>query len=117
GGRAAYTMATAAFIGAAGMLGFFVAIFKFLPEVVVAPILIFIALEITAQSYLATPRRHYPALGLAVIPALAYLVNLSIKPILFDRSLAEAGVAFEALGEPVRRSVGTITMLSGGFIL
>ena len=60
---------------AVGMLGFFAWIFRLLPEVVVFPILIFIGLEITAQSFLATPRRHYPALALAVVPALAYLVE------------------------------------------
>ncbi|RUL88438.1 SulP family inorganic anion transporter [Tautonia sociabilis] len=117
GGRAAYTLATAVFIGAAGMLGFFVWIFRLLPEVVVYPILVFIALEITAQSFLATPRKHYPALALAVVPALAYLINLSIKPVLADPALLEAGIGFEDLAEGTRRSLETVTMLAGGFIL
>jgi AGZA family xanthine/uracil permease-like MFS transporter len=117
GGRAAYTMATALFIGSAGMLGFFVWIFRLLPEVVVAPILIFIALEITAQSFIATPRRHYPALALAVIPALAYLVNIELDGVILDPALAGAGVRFEDLGESTRKAAGTITMLAGGFIL
>src|SRR5262249_3643888 len=37
------------------------------------PILVFVGLEITAQSFRATPARHYPALALAMLPALAYL--------------------------------------------
>ncbi|QDV33602.1 permease [Tautonia plasticadhaerens] len=117
GGRSAYTLATALFIGAAGMLGFFVWIFRLLPEVVVSPILIFIGLEITAQSFIATPRRHYPALALAVVPALAYLLNIQLDGVLFDPALAGAGVRFSDLAESTRKSAGTITMLAGGFIL
>ncbi|WP_201750109.1 permease [Tautonia marina] len=117
GGRAAYTLATALFIGGAGMLGYFVWIFRLLPEVVVAPILIFIGLEITAQSFIATPKRHYPALALAVVPALAYLVNLLLKDVLFDPALAEAGLSFGSLKESARQTIGTVSMLAGGFIL
>ena len=117
GGRAAYTLATALFIGGAGLLGFFVWVFRWVPEVVVLPILIFIALEITAQSFIATPRRHYPALALAVVPALAYLVDLSLDQVLNDPALASAGVAFGDLGESVRRMAETVAMLAGGFII
>ena len=117
GGRAAYTLATAVFIGGAGLLGFFVWVFRWVPEVVVLPILIFIALEITAQSFIATPRRHYPALALAVVPALAYLVDLSLDQVLADPALESAGVAFGDLGESVRRMAETVAMLAGGFIL
>lgn len=74
GGRAAYTLATAIFVGLAGLFGWFSWIFQWLPEAAMFPILVFIGLEITAQSYRATPSRHMPALALAVMPALAYLV-------------------------------------------
>jgi len=74
GGRAAYTLATAVFVGLAGLLGWFPWIFRWLPEAAMFTILVFIGLEITAQSYRATPSRHLPALALAVMPALAYLV-------------------------------------------
>ncbi len=36
-------------------------------------ILVFVGLEITAQSFRATPERHFPAVALAILPALAYL--------------------------------------------
>lgn len=117
GGRAAYTLATAVFIGGAGMLGYFVWIFQLLPQVVVSPILIFIALEITAQSFIATPQKHYPALAIAVIPALAYLVNLSLKDVLFDPALMAAGVEFGDLKSSARQTLGTVSMLAGGFII
>src|SRR5262249_1660285 len=71
GARAAYTLATALFVGAAGIFGFFDWIFFVIPKAVIFPILIFIGLEITSQSFQATPARHYAAAALACVPALA----------------------------------------------
>ena len=64
GARAAYTLATALFVGGAGVFGYFEWIFFLLPKAVVFPILVFVGLEITAQSFHATPPKHYPALAL-----------------------------------------------------
>ena len=109
GARAGYTLATALFVGAVGVLGYFDWIFFLLPKSVVFPVLIFVGLEITAQSFRATPTRHYPAVVLACVPALAYLVSIAIAQFL-PRSFAE-------LGHPGQQYVQTITMLSGGFIV
>ena len=73
GGRAAYVLATALFVGSAGVLGYFGYLYVVIPKVTVFPILIFIGLEIAAQSFHATPARHYPAVVLACVPALAQL--------------------------------------------
>lgn len=78
GGRAAYTLATAIFIGVAGLFGWFTHLFEWLPEPVAFPILVFVGLEITAQSFRATPERHFPAVALAILPALAYLVLIPL---------------------------------------
>ena len=75
GGRAAYTLATALFIGLAGGLGWFAHLFEWLPAVACFPILVFVGLEIGAQSFRATPTRHYAALALAMLPALAYMAH------------------------------------------
>lgn len=74
GGRAAYVLATALFVGGAGLLGYFKYIFVFIPDVAVLPVLVFIGLEITGQSFVVTPKRHYAALAIAFIPALAKLI-------------------------------------------
>jgi AGZA family xanthine/uracil permease-like MFS transporter len=79
GGRAAYTLATALFIGAAGFLGWFTHLFEWLPKAAMVPILVYVGLEITAQSFRATPVHHYPALGLAMLPALAYLATIPLN--------------------------------------
>ena len=52
GGRAAYALGKALFIGGAGVIGYFSYIFQFIPKEAVVPILLFIGIEITAQSYL-----------------------------------------------------------------
>jgi len=76
GGRAAYVLGTAITIGAVGLLGGFSYFYMLVPKAAVYPILIFVGLEISAQSFLATPKRHYPALVLACVPALAFLAYL-----------------------------------------
>ena len=98
GGRAAYTLATAAFVGAAGVLGWFIHIFEWLPEAAAFPILVFIGLEIAAQSFRATPERHFPAVVLAILPALAYLALIPVDQALGGSSPpAHAAVVVQSL--------------------
>lgn len=78
GGRAAYTLATALFVGSAGVLGYFGYLYLIIPKATVFPILIFVGLEITAQSFQATPRRHYGAIAMACVPAMAALVLIYV---------------------------------------
>jgi AGZA family xanthine/uracil permease-like MFS transporter len=107
GGRAAYTLATALFIGAAGFFGWFAHMFEWLPKPAMFPILVFVGLEITAQSFHATPVKHYPAVALAALPALAYLGK-----VLVDMSLAGRDPAPHALGMQQ-----TLWCLANGFIV
>jgi adenine/guanine/hypoxanthine permease len=115
GARAGYTLATAIFVGAAGIFGFFDVIFQLIPQAVIFPILIFVGLEITAQSFHATPTRHYPAVAFACVPALAYLAVLAM-----NRVLSAPGAApFASLPPDTQGWIQTITVLAGGgtFIL
>jgi AGZA family xanthine/uracil permease-like MFS transporter len=112
GARSAYTLATALFVGGAGILGYFDWIFFIIPKAVIFPILIFIGLEITSQSFHATPPRHFPAVALACVPALAYLALLALNQI-----MPEVGKPFDALGLHTQRWVQSVMMLSGGFIV
>lgn len=82
GGRAAYVLGTALTIGAIGLIGGFSYFYLLVPKSVVYPILIFVGLEISSQSFLATPKRHYPALVLACVPALAFLAYLFVDQVL-----------------------------------
>ncbi len=78
GGRALYTLLTALFIGGAGVLGYVGYLYWLIPKAAVFPILVFIGLEITAQSFHATPRRHYPAVVFGCVPALAALALIFV---------------------------------------
>jgi adenine/guanine/hypoxanthine permease len=109
GARSAYTLATAIFVGAAGIFGYFDWIFFLIPKAVIFPILIFIGLEITAQSFHATPARHYPAVALACVPALAYLALLTLNQV-----MPELGKPFAELPPATQHWIQTVTVLSGG---
>ncbi len=109
GARAAYTLATALFVGCAGIFGFFDWIFFVIPKPVIFPILIFIGLEITSQSFQATPIRHFPAVAMACIPALAYLASLSLNQL-----LPLIGKPFAELPPSTQQWVQTVMVLAGG---
>ncbi|QDU25158.1 hypothetical protein ETAA8_02200 [Anatilimnocola aggregata] len=113
GGRAAYTLATAIFIGTAGVLGYFAFLYQWIPKPTVFPILIFIGLEITAQSFYATPKKHYTAVALACIPALAALAMIYVNKLLGDPDMA----AVLAQKPYLLAEQGTLRMLSNGFIV
>ncbi len=114
GGRAAYTLATALFVGGAGLIGYFSLLFLLIPKAAVLPILIFIGIEITAQSFHATPRRHYAALAVACLPAIAKLVVIYLGQY-------AAILDYESAPQPVAENLQSLwlhlTVLSGGFIL
>jgi AGZA family xanthine/uracil permease-like MFS transporter len=109
GGRAAYVLATALFLGSAGLFGYFGYLYLLIPKETVYPILIFIGLEIAAQSFHATPLKHYPAVVLACVPALAYLALSFIDRV--------AGASRAELPADLQGQVHTIRMLASGFII
>jgi AGZA family xanthine/uracil permease-like MFS transporter len=74
GGRAAYTLATGIFIGIGGALGVISFVIEAIPEAVITPILLFVGIEIASQAFVESPRKHSPAVALAIIPAVGYLV-------------------------------------------
>jgi AGZA family xanthine/uracil permease-like MFS transporter len=122
GGRAAYTLATAIFIGTAGLFGYFAFLYLYIPRPTVFPILVFIGLEISSQSFLATPKRHYPAVAIACIPALALLASM------FAGKLIGAVIdvhGFAVVGEVLQSKkhhelafqLDTLRILSNGFIV
>lgn len=108
GGRAAYTLATAIVIGIAGLTGTFAYLYEAIPPAAVYPILVFIGLEITAQSFRATPARHYPAVAIACVPALAALVTLEADKLLAAGAAPSPDLAAELL---------VIRVLAAGFIV
>lgn len=115
GGRAGYTLATAIVIGTAGLVGYFEWLNALIPAPAVYPVLVFIGLEITSQSFLATPRKHYPAVAFACLPALAFLAMNLPGRILSDPALAN--IQHSMLTQSLQKDLGTLQVLSSGFIL
>jgi adenine/guanine/hypoxanthine permease len=109
GGRAAYTLATALFIGTAGYFGWFTLLFALLPKAAMYPILVFVGVEITAASFHVTPPKHYAALAFSMLPAMAYLIKVPLEQVLI----------FVAASPPPQTlvMVQTLRCLASGFIV
>jgi len=112
GARAGYTLATGLLIGLGAMAGVVSILVGLVPEAAVAPILIFVGLEITAQAFLATPQRHAPAVALAFVPTTAALVTIQLSGI-----LGSLGLAPDAIRGEAARNVEALRLLGNGFIL
>ena len=112
GGRVAYTLATALFVGLGGVFGYLSWLVHALPEVVVVPILVFIGLEIGAQSFLAVPRRHGVAVAACFLPVIANMVL-----ILVNQVLGGAGVGADALSGEALARYHALEVLSAGFVV
>ena len=96
GVRAGYTLATALVIGVGAAVGILSWLVALLPEAAVAPILIFIGLEITAQGFLASPPRHGPAVAIGFIPVTAALVSIQAGGLLAGVGMTAADLSGEA---------------------
>ena len=123
GGRAGYTLATGLFIGLGGMLGYIAFMADALPKPALAPILVFVALDITEQSYHATPKRHAAAVTLAVFPSVAQLVQIFLSQV-YNGALMSAAIdpvgTMKATGLTNPDFIGTVgvmVLLAHGFIL
>jgi adenine/guanine/hypoxanthine permease len=112
GARAGYTLATGLVIGVGASVGALGALVGVLPEAAVAPILVFIGLEITAQAFVASPSRHAAAVAISFIPAVAALV------------LIQGGILLAGVGKgpadlvgPARLAWDGLLVLGNGFIV
>lgn len=108
GARAGYTLITGLVVGIGGALGLLGLLLEVLPEVTVAPILLFVGMEITVQAFTATDKRHLPAVAWSIIPVLAYLVSIYTGQLLGAGAKPNPSLAADC---------ETIRVLSGGFIL
>jgi AGZA family xanthine/uracil permease-like MFS transporter len=112
GARAGYTLATGLVIGlgaAGGVLSLLVGV---LPEAAVAPILVFIGLEITAQAFLASPPRHGAAVAVTFVPVAAAVVLLQL-----GAALGAVGKSAADLGGDAAQTHRALLVLGNGFIL
>lgn len=112
GARAAYTLATGLVIGVGAAVGVVSLLVRLLPDAAVAPILVFVGLQITAQAFLASPPRHAPAVALSFLPAVAALVLIQGNLLLGGVGKSAADLAGEG-----RAVWSALLVLGNGFIL
>lgn len=112
GARAGYTVATGLVIGGGAAVGIVALLVSLLPEAAVAPILIFIGLQITAQAFVASPARHAAAVAFSFIPAVAALVLVQANAL-----LGSVGKSTADLAGAGRLTFGTLLVLGNGFVL
>ena len=112
GGRAAYTLATALFIGLGSMLGLIGILISLLPESVMVPILVFIGLEVCNQAYAQTDRRHISAVSICFIPVIADLVFIQ-----FNSIMGSMGIKSADLTPDLRATYEGVMVLGNGFIV
>jgi len=112
GAGAGYAIATGLFVGLGGVFGYLPFFVDWIPAAAVAPILIYIGIEVVAQAFAATPARHGPAVSLAFLPSLAFLVGLEMSSL-----LSATGARLESLGGEMAETVRTLSLLGNGFII
>jgi AGZA family xanthine/uracil permease-like MFS transporter len=111
GARAGYTAATGLVIGVGAILGIVSFLVGVLPEAAVAPILVFIGLEITGQAFMASPARHAAAVAISFVPAAAAVVLIELNGV-----LGALGKNAAELSGQARASVDALLVLGNGFI-
>jgi len=124
GARAGYTLLTGIFIGLGGIFGYVSYIVDLIPRAVLAPILVFVALDIIVQAFLACPARHAPAVAFAFFPTVARLLAIKfgtpdIVPIeRFQELMVVPGKSMPEVLVTIAMGNGFIltAMLWGGFL-
>lgn len=118
GSRAGYTLMTGLFVGIGGMCGALPLVLKVLPMAILAPILIFVALDIMVQAFQAVPKAHAAAVALAYFPTVARLVQIQydknglLAPDKWNLVLEEAAKSGHHIPETM-----LVVVLGNGFIL
>ncbi|NNM61022.1 MAG: hypothetical protein HKM03_02540 [Steroidobacteraceae bacterium] len=115
GAGAGYTLLTGLFIGIGGTFGLISDLLRWIPLAALAPVLVFVALDITTQAYRATPLRHAPAIAFAFFPAIARMLTIElgdprfVAPALFAKLMKAPSAGLPPLM--------VIVALGNGFII
>jgi len=115
GARSGYTLLTGVFVGVGGMLGFLANLIELVPLAALAPVLVFLALNITAQAFTAVPARHAIAVAVSFFPSIARLLAIELSDPKFIAP--EKFAALMAAPEHGLPALSVIVALGNGFII
>jgi AGZA family xanthine/uracil permease-like MFS transporter len=111
-----YLFYTVIIVGIGGLLNIVGIIVNTVPEAVIAPVLLYVAFEITQQGFLHSERKYYPVLILSFFPSIAKLLQIKLS----DGTLIDPA-KFEQMNlthlSPIISEHLSIVMLSNGFII
>jgi AGZA family xanthine/uracil permease-like MFS transporter len=125
GARAGYTLLTGVFVGLGGIFGYLSNLVELVPVAVLAPILVFVSIDITAQAFDATPRKHAAAVVLAFFPPIARMLAIKlgdptyVAPEHFAQLMTATGSGMPELAVIVALGNGFIitSMIWAGFLV
>jgi adenine/guanine/hypoxanthine permease len=116
GGRIGYSAATGVTVIVLAWFGVISLMSALIPVVAISPILLYIGMLIGAQAFQESPKRHSPAIILALIPHVAHWGKIQI-----DNSLGAAGTSVAAVGVDKLGQSGILyhglEVIGGGSIL
>ena len=115
GARAGYTWLTGIFIGVGGILGYVSNLIELIPLAVLAPVLVFLSLNITVQAFSAVPLRHAPAVAISFFPSIARLVTIELSDSKFIAP--ERFAQLLSVSEHGLPALAVIVALGNGFII
>jgi AGZA family xanthine/uracil permease-like MFS transporter len=115
GARAGYTWLTGVFIGLGGTFGYLSNLIELIPLAVLAPVLVFLSLNITAQAFSAVPLRHAAAVALSFFPSMARLLTIELSDPKFVAP--ERFAQLMSVTEHGLPALAVIVALGNGFII
>ena len=115
GGRIGYSLATGVVIAIVLFLGLTALFLAIIPLVAILPILLFIGLVIGAQAFQASPKRHAPAVVLALIPNIAIWGKTQVDSALGAAGTNAVKVGYDKLANTVVYK--GMELVAGGAVL
>ncbi|HEY5757472.1 MAG TPA: hypothetical protein VIU34_16695, partial [Steroidobacter sp.] len=116
GGRIGYSAATGVMVIVLGWFGVIALLMALVPVVAISPILLYIGMLIGSQAFQESPKRHAPAIILALIPNIAAWGKTQIDNALGAAGTNAAAVGFDKLGD-VGVLYHGLSVVGGGAIL
>ena len=124
GCRAGYTVLTGVVIGLGGIFGYVSFFVELIPRAALAPILLFVGLDIISQSFRVCPARHSMAVAFAFFPTVARFLAIKlgnpdvVPPEIFQKLITASGKGLPEMLVTIALGNGFIVtgMLWGAFL-
>lgn len=119
GGRIGYSLFTGIGVAVLCFLGLTTFLLSVIPLVAIVPILLFIGLVIGAQAFQACPKRHAPAIVLALVPNIAEWAKTQVDGALGAAGVNTVGVAPDVVARMANNGVlyHGMELTGGGAVL